>query len=47
MFCTGFGLGMAYNEGRQIVRDYHEIIRQTSADPMRHCPFSSPRNPPS
>jgi hypothetical protein len=28
MFTTGFGLGMSYAEGSQMVRDHHEGIRR-------------------
>lgn len=28
MFTTGFGLGMSYAEGSQMVRDHHEALRR-------------------
>lgn len=43
MFSTGIGLGMAYSEGSQMVRDYHEGLRRRAAGDVgphpRDCPY--------
>lgn len=44
MFSTGIGLGMAYSEGSQMVRDYHEGLRRRAAGDLgpsnhRNCPY--------
>ncbi len=40
MFTTGIGLGMAYAESSQMVKDYHEGIRRRALlEDQRRNPF--------
>lgn len=36
MFTTGFGLGMGYSEGSQMVRNFHEDMRRKAIFPDQH-----------
>ena len=46
MFTTGFGLGMSYAEGSQMVRDHHEGIRRRAMSQARQKETPHQQTPP-